>query len=375
MGCSSAYYLLKIDPNLKVAVIEPDPTYKYASTPLSLSNFRIQFDLKENIQISKYAFEVLENFAEEMEVNGVQPDVGFRREGNLFIHNESGKNLAIRGVKLQKCLDCSVDWIDANTIAEKYPLFDMSKYSGGTFGYADGYIDAYSMLMGYRKKAGSMGVKFITGKVSNILTNKNTVTSISLDNGDILNSNIILNCAGAWAAPIAKTAEVDIPVKPYTRQVYIFETEKKPDGPLPLTILPSGFYLRTETGGLILAGKSLKEDAIGYDLTWNRQRFFDLIWPELAEFIPAFEKLKLIRGWAGYYAVNTLDGNAILGEWPELNGFYLANGFSGHGLQQGPAVGRYLAELITENKLSLDLSIFSPQRILDNNPIEEGALV
>ena len=95
----------------------------------------------------------------------------------------------------------------------------------------------------------------------------------------------------------------------------------------------------------------------------------------MAEFVPAFDRLKLMRGWAGLYAVNTLDGNAILGQWPELKGLYLANGFSGHGLQQGPAVGRYLSELILEKPLSLDLSILSPQRILDNRALSENGLV
>jgi glycine/D-amino acid oxidase-like deaminating enzyme len=101
----------------------------------------------------------------------------------------------------------------------------------------------------------------------------------------------------------------------------------------------------------------------------------EILWPELADFVPAFDTLKLIRGWAGLYAVNTLDGNAILGEWPELKGFYLANGFSGHGLQQAPAVGRYISELITKRSPVLDLSVFQPGRILENKPLSENGLV
>jgi glycine/D-amino acid oxidase-like deaminating enzyme len=101
----------------------------------------------------------------------------------------------------------------------------------------------------------------------------------------------------------------------------------------------------------------------------------EILWPELAEFVPAFDTLKLMRGWAGLYAVNRLDGNAILGEWPETKGLFLANGFSGHGLQQAPAVGRYLAELITRNMPTLDLRLFSPERILANRPLTENGLV
>jgi glycine/D-amino acid oxidase-like deaminating enzyme len=119
----------------------------------------------------------------------------------------------------------------------------------------------------------------------------------------------------------------------------------------------------------------MAEDPTGFQFSWDDKRFMETLWPELAEFVPAFDRLKLVRGWAGLYAVNTLDGNAILGPWPELKGLLLANGFSGHGLQQAPAVGRYLSELILQLPLSLDLSIFSPRRLLVNQPLGEDGLV
>jgi glycine/D-amino acid oxidase-like deaminating enzyme len=119
----------------------------------------------------------------------------------------------------------------------------------------------------------------------------------------------------------------------------------------------------------------MADDPIGFDFHYDNARFMNIIWPELAEFIPQLETLRLIRGWAGLYAVNTLDANAILGEWPELQGLYLANGFSGHGFQQAAAVGRHMAELITAVAPSMDLSIFGPQRIIDNKPIVGNAIV
>jgi len=198
---------------------------------------------------------------------------------------------------------------------------------------------------------------------------------VTLGSGERLTSRIVVNCAGPWAAQVAETAGVIIPVEPVKRQIYALETAVKPEGPLPLTFLPSGLYFRTETGGLILLGKSMDDDPVGFDFTWDEKRFTERIWPELAEFVPAFDTLRVKRGWAGLYAVNTLDCNAILGEWPELRGFFLANGFSGHGLQQGPAVGRYLSELILGLKPALDLSIFTPQRILDHRPLSEGGIV
>ncbi len=141
-----------------------------------------------------------------------------------------------------------------------------------------------------------------------------------------------------------------------------------------MTILPTGLYFTSETGDLILCGKSLSDDPLGFEFRWDRKRFTEMLWPELVEFVPPFDRLRLVRGWAGLYAVNTLDGNAILGEWPDLRGFLLANGFSGHGFQQAHAVGRYIAELIIGQAPTLDLSIFSPVRILENKPVFENTL-
>ena len=375
MGSSTAYNLMQSDPSLRLAVIERDPTYERASTTLSLSNVRIQFSLKENIQISQYTVETLKRFEEEMTVDGQSPRIHFRQEGNLFLVDATGRPAAERGLELQKSLGCPVQWWSPQQITENYPLYDPKAFVGGTFCPEDGHIDSYAVLMGYKAKAKSLGAEYITGRVGSIAVEDSKVSGVVLTDGERLESRFVVNCAGAWAAEIAATAGVELPVVPVKRQVFALDMAVKPEGALPLTIFPSGLYFRTETGGLILVGKSMTEDQIGVDFTWDDKRFMDLLWPELAEFVPAFDRLKLIRGWAGLYAVNTLDGNAILGQWPKLEGFYLANGFSGHGLQQAPAVGRYLSELILQKPLSLDLSIFSPRRILANRGLSEKGLV
>jgi glycine/D-amino acid oxidase-like deaminating enzyme len=278
-------------------------------------------------------------------------------------------------MEMQKALGCPVEWWSPGEIEEHYPLYDASLYEGGTFGPKDGHLDAYAVLMGYKAKAKCLGAEFIKGEVTHVLVKGKEVSGVRLASGLDLSSKVVVNCAGAWAAQVAGSAGVEIPVVPVKRQIFALDTKVKPQGSLPLTILPSGLYFRTETGNLILLGKSLDDDPVGFDFTWDQKRFTDLLWPELAEFVPAFDTLKVMRGWAGLYAVNTLDSNAILGEWPDLKGFYLANGFSGHGLQQGPAVGRYISELILEVKPALDLSIFSPRRILENKPLSEGGIV
>jgi glycine/D-amino acid oxidase-like deaminating enzyme len=375
MGCATAYYLMQADDRSKVAVVEMDPTYTRASTALSLSNVRIQFSLKENIQASQYTFQVLENFEDAMTVGDSRPHISFRREGNLFLVDSAGRKAAEKALTLQQDLGCAVAWWSPDDIKARYPLYETGALAGGTFGAKDGHFDAYAVLMGYRAKARSWGAKYLHDEVVEIITNTGRVSGVRLKSGENLRAKFVVNCTGAWAAKIAQTAGVDLPVRPVKRQVFALDTAVKPEGPLPLTVLPSGLYFRSETGGLILLGKSMEDDAVGFDFTWDDKRFSEILWAELAAFVPAFDTLKLIRGWAGLYAVNTLDGNAILGEWPELKGFYLANGFSGHGLQQGPAVGRYICERITGRKPTLDLSIFSPERILDNKPITESGIV
>ncbi|MGD8764417.1 MAG: FAD-binding oxidoreductase, partial [Desulfobacteraceae bacterium] len=276
---------------------------------------------------------------------------------------------------LQKSLGCQVDWWLPEIIKQHYPLYDLSGLVGGTFGPEDGHLDAYAVLMGFKAKARSLGAEYINDEVVQLLSAGGRITGVKLASEKNLISRFVVNCAGAWAAKVARTIGVELPVEPIKRQVFALDPAVKPEGPLPLTILPSGLYFRTETGSQILLGKSLDEDPVGFDFNWDDKRFTEVLWPELAEFVPAFDTLKLVRGWAGLYAVNTLDGNAILGEWPDLKGFFLANGFSGHGLQQGPAVGRYLSELIIGMPPTLDLSIFRPERILENEPLSEGGLV
>jgi FAD-dependent oxidoreductase domain-containing protein 1 len=375
MGSATAYCLMKADETLKVTVVERDATYAQASTSLSMSNIRIQFSLKENIQISQYSSEVLKRFEEEMAVNDQQPAIYFRQEGNLFLVAAAEETAARRAFEMQKDLGCQVQWLSPQTIKQHYPLYEPDTLAGGTFSPGDGYFDAYAVLMGYRAKARSLGATYIQDEVVKIKSNQKHVSGAELAKHGHLNAACVVNCAGAWAAEVAKTAGVKLPVVPVKRQVFALDTAVKPSGPLPLTVLPSGLYFRSETGGLILLGKSLDEDPVGFNFSWDDKRFMELLWPELAEFVPAFDRLKLVRGWAGLYAVNTMDGNAILGQWPELKGLYLANGFSGHGLQQGPAVGRYLSELILGQPVSLDLSIFGPERILEKRPLSESGIV
>ena len=373
MGCATAYYLLKMNDSLQIAIIEKDPTYRYASTVLSDGNVRVQFNLEENIRISQYGNEVLATFAEAMAVGDKVPHVDARYQGNLFLVDENGRFEAEQGLQLQQSLGCDVSWLSTGEIAAAYPIYKTVGCVGGTLGREDGSVDPQAVLMGYKEKAVALGAHYIQGEVIALLTDQKRMSGVRLAAGEALAGGIVLNAAGAWARDLALTAGVDLPVLPIMRQVYVAETHFEPAGFLPSIFLPTGLYVIHENGGHFMIGKSLPDDPVGFDFRVNQQQFVEMLWPELVAYLPAFEQLKVVSGWAGLYAVNTLDGNAILGEWPELSGLYLANGFSGHGFQQCHGVGRYLAELILDVEPTLDLSVFAPGRIPEKKPIFESA--
>jgi glycine/D-amino acid oxidase-like deaminating enzyme len=373
MGSATAYNLVNLEPQLKVAVVERDFSYERASTTLSAANLRtVGFSLKENYLISKQSFRILETFEDRMAVDGDRPHLYLRREGNLLLTNDAGLAEAQAIFDMHRQLGSDALWLQPEEIKERWPLFDVSGIAGGAYGPNDGHLDAHAMLTAYKRKAASLGATFIQEEVVDLLKGPGRVDGARLSSGEAIAAEKTVNCAGGWAADVAGMAGIAIPVSPVQRQVFVVDTKIKPERPLPFVFHPSGLWFRSETGGLLILGRSMEEDRTGYDFKWDRDRFMNILWPALAEFVPAFDTLKLIRGWTGLYEVNTLDSNAVIGPWPEIEGFYLCNGFSGHGMMQGPAVGQYLAEIITGRPTTMDLSVFSPERIVDHCPIGES---
>ena len=372
MGCATAYYLMLQDPALKVAIVEMEPSYEHNSTVLSDGNTRLQFNIKENILISKYGLERLKTFGEDMAVGDWKPKVDFRQQGNLFLSDEANKANAIAGLTLQKEMNCGVEWLEPAAVKARFPLYDETKFAGGVFGRFDGTMDPQAVLVGFKRKAVDLSATYIEAEVAEILHAGGKVRGVKLTNGDQLTAKYVVNSAGAWGTKLARTAGIELPIDPVMRTVFVLQTTVEPEEIYPLTVFPSGLYLIQEHGNRFTCAKSVDTDPIGFDFVWDRENFIENLWEELVEYVPSFDRLKVVSGWAGLYAVNNFDGNAFLGEWPELEGFILANGFSGHGFQQCHAVGRYLAETIRGVDVSLDLSIFSPRRLLENKPVFEG---
>ena len=375
MGAATAYHLLSLDPGLRVILLERDPGYRHASSALSLANIRTQFDLEENTRISRHTLSVIPTFSSDMAVTGTTPFLDFRATGNLICYPPDRPERRRVFCSRLQTLGCRVEDLSPRQIRERFPLLDPPDCGGATWGPDEGYLDAFSFLTGYLRKARQLGARVLHREVTGISRIRNRVTGVRTRTGEFFSASTVINCAGAWASILNRELGIDLPVEPVKRQVFVLAPAIRPPAPLPLVILPSGLYFRSETGNLILCGKSLPEDPAEIDFSCTDDRWEQHLWPELARAVPSFDRMKTIRCWAGLYAVNRFDGNAFLGDWPGLKGWVMANGFSGHGLQQAPAVGRYTAERVLGKRPVLDLSVFSPRRYLEKRPLKETCLV
>jgi FAD-dependent oxidoreductase domain-containing protein 1 len=239
MGSSVAYHLLSAEPKLKVAVVERDPTYTKASTPLCLGGVRTQFSLKENILIGQYSMECFSRFEEEMAVQDERPFIDYRQEGYLYLIEPAGEKAAKGARALQKEMGCEVEWWAPEEIRAHFPLIAVESFAGATFGPKDGHLDPYAALMAYRKKAITLGAKYVADEVVGILRTDNRIHGIQLVSRNKLKGGVVVNAAGPWAGEIARLAGIELPVVPISRQVFVCQPPMKLEMPFPLVVLPS----------------------------------------------------------------------------------------------------------------------------------------
>ena len=376
MGSSIAYNLLNDGFDGEVLVLERDPTYEHSSTALSVGGIRQQFGTKVNLDIARYSVPFYEKFDELMEVEGERPHADFRQAGYLFLGMEQKWPVMKRLHEFQISQGMDVRLLKPQEIQDIIPHINLEGVVGATFGPRDGYLDPHGVLSGFVKKAKSMGARYITDEVVEIVVKSDRIGGVRSRKGEWIRSPIVVNAAGPFAREMGMMAGIDIPVDPLRRMVYECKPPKEFDYEVPLTINTTGLYFRTETGGRILTGKSNEDEPIGVNFTWERTLFYDEIWPELAHRIPLFDRLRLQGGWAGLYAENRLDHNAILGEHPEVKGFYMAVGFSGHGLQQAPAVGKALSEAIRLGRYdTVDVRCLGMDRFKTGELVIEEAVI
>ncbi|MER2089607.1 MAG: FAD-dependent oxidoreductase [Sporosarcina sp.] len=373
MGSSTAYSLRKNGFEGSILVFEKDSTYEYSSTARSAGGFRQLYSTAINIQLSRYSLQVYKDFAETMALNGERAEIDFKQRGYLFLATESMIPYFEKQLTKQHHYGVPSELLSSQELLSIIPELEISDLAGGLYCHEDGYLDPYSVMQAYRKNAQALGVEYISGEIMSLLTERDRITGVRLADGTIYSSRIVVNCAGAWGAALSEAIGMPVPVVPLKRQMYVFDTSEHLEKKLPLTIDPTGVYFRHE-GEKVVAGFS-DDCKPGIDFTWKRSSF-EKIWPILAHRVPNFEKLKLESGWAGLYDFNTQDQNAIIGEHPQTKGYFMALGFSGHGMQQAPGVGQGLAELICKGGYeTIDLTPLRVERFAENDLVLEDAIV
>jgi FAD-dependent oxidoreductase domain-containing protein 1 len=366
IGCAAAYFL-KLGGAARVSVVEPDPTYAKAATPLATGGCRRLFALPENIRMSQFSIEFFKNFGE--------PDVQWKEGGYLFVVGAGHAKVLEANHRTQQSLGVKAQLLGRNELAARFPWMRCDDLALGVLSPEDGWLDPASALQGFRKKAQAMGAEFLRDRVVEIYVSGKRVRELELASGARLGAEAVVNAAGCWAASIAKLAGMELPVNPMRRfEHYVELAEALP--PMPLVKDPDRLVIRPEGKGYSV-GLVDSGEPRGFNFDVDPHYFEAVVWPACAERIPAFEKLRLKREWAGLYDECELDGNMILGNWPgKLDNFYVACGFSGHGLMHAPAVGRALAELILQGRYqTLDLARMGYQRVLDNAPYAETGII
>lgn len=372
VGSSIAYYLREEGFSGSIALVERDPQFSYSATTLSCASIRQQFSIPENIRLSQFTLALFRRLEEEF---GAGSDIGFREKGYLILAGENGLPILKQNHAIQEAEGADIVFEGPAALQKRFAWLSTEDIAAGAFGRTgEGWFDAHAMLMLFRKALRSRNVDFITAEVTAIDRDGNRATGVLLPNGERLEAGTIINAAGPNAGKVAALAGLSLPVEPRKRSVFVFEARDRFDD-MPLLVDPSGVYVRPE-GAMYITGGAKSEDgeaaADPADFEPDWALFEEVIWPTLATRIPAFEAIKPGRAWAGHYDFNTLDQNAVIGPHPEVENFLFANGFSGHGLQQAPAVGKALAELIVHGGYrSVDCSAFGYGRVAEGRAFRE----
>ena len=351
-----------------VVIVERDPNYRRASSALSTSSIRQQFSVPINVALSQAGIKFLRSVASE---------VGLVEPGYLYLASEEGRAMLAHQHAIQRRCGAPVALLAPAELARRFPWLDTAGVALGSLGLGgEGWFDGYGLLQLLRRRAQAAGARYVTDEAIGFDSDGRRITAVRLAARDPLPCDLAVNAAGPWAATVAGWAGVDLPVRPRRRSVYVVDCRERP-ARFPLTIDPCGLWFRPE-GAYTICGMPAppETDADGSPLDLEHERFEPEIWPALARRVPAFAAVKLVGGWAGYYDYNTFDQNGIVGPAPGLDNLILANGFSGHGLQQAPAVGRGVAEWIADGRyVSLDLSPLGYERITEGRPLREANII
>ncbi|WP_430246324.1 NAD(P)/FAD-dependent oxidoreductase [Neorhizobium sp. DAR64861/K0K2] len=380
VGSATAYFLAT-NPDFKgsILVIEKDWSYARSATALSSSSIRHQFSNPINVQISQFGTDFIRDFRTHVIVDGDAPELGFHENGYLFLAgDEKGRAVLERNHATQVSCGAQVRLLEPDALGARFPWLNLEGLTLGSYGErGEGWFDSSGLMQGFRKKARSLGAEYIEDEVIAINRQGDRIVSVTTKSGQTIVCGTLVNASGTRGKKMARMAGLDIPVEPRRRSLFVVDCKTPLPGVVGLTIDPTGVFFRPE-GQFYLMGTYPKHDpeVDPEDFDVMHDEFEEEIWPILAERVPAFEAIKVVNAWAGHYDYCTLDHNVILGPHSAVRNFLFANGFSGHGLQQSPAMGRGLSELITYGAFkTLDLSPFGYERVPANRPFLEDAVI
>jgi len=355
-----------------VLVVERENSQGKGSTGKSMGGVRAQFSTPVNIQMSLYSIPFYATFEERL---GYPCD--YRPQGYLFCATNE-RQLAYLSANFEKQVAMglkNVRLVSGDEIRRLFPQLRADDILGGSFCSTDGFVDPYSAMIGFMTWASDHGAT---------LWKNATVTEISRRKGtfevattrDTVSTPTIVNCAGPWAAAIARMVDIDLPVQPLRRMLVPTEPFDQFPHTAPMIVdMSNGFHFRPESRGFLLAWND-PEETPGYKTDFEPS-FIEKILTHAANRVPVFENLAVNpkRAWAGLYEM-TPDHHPILGESPDVPGFFFANGFSGHGVMHAPATGKILSDLILTRKTSLiDATLLNFQRFAEGRMIHETAVL
>jgi glycine/D-amino acid oxidase-like deaminating enzyme len=372
IGSSIAFHLALRGLADRVVVVEPDPTYQWAATPRAVGGVRMLQGVLENAQMSLYGYEFYGDFANR--VGAGEDDFGVRLKRQGFMFTVAGNHpMAMIEASAERLrgLGIEIELFDRMALHERFPSFDYSDRDGAILSPRDSTIDPNGALMGFRKGALRLGVTYLQDRVVDLESADGLVKRARLQSGDSLAVDTLVNAANCWAPEICAMVGMSIPVAPLPRQTFYFDTRSALE-PIPAVRDWSGISFRSEGPGY-LSGWTRPADAGAFNWELDYSKFDEMLWPRLAELTPAFEAVKVQSGWVGHYDQCLLDGNPIISRWSDrLDNFIVTAGFSGHGMQHAPAVGRAVSELIVDGSYqTLDISRLGYDRVEVERPIPD----
>ncbi|SEL25369.1 Glycine/D-amino acid oxidase [Roseovarius nanhaiticus] len=381
MGSAAAWFTAQ-DPDFdgRILVIDRDPSYEKCSTGHTNSCIRQQFSSALNVRISQFGADFIQNLPRHMGNDPRVPQLKIQNYGYMYLADTDAGADALRAAHaVQRAEGAGTRLMTPDELAAEYPFYATDDLVLGSINTKDeGYWDYMAVFDWWRRQAREKGVEFLADEVTGITRDGARVTGVALASGQRIACGQLINASGPRAARTAAMAGIDIPVEPRKRYTWTFSAAQPLSRELPLTVDPSGVHIRQDGADTYMAGAHSHIDPAvdPDDFDMDHGIWMDHVWPAIATRIPQFEAIKVLREWAGHYAMNTFDHNAICGPHPELTNFLFMNGFSGHGLQQAPAMGRGIAEWLVHGRYrTLDLSPFHFERIAAGKPYVESAII